>query len=69
VTIKSSKLKLGSFDALTSSLKFENYRKEMNVMAVITIDKVFQERENASTTTKTITDQVFCAVFEEASVL
>jgi hypothetical protein len=41
----------------------------MNIMAVRTIEKVFQERENASTTTTTITDQVVCIVFKEASVL
>jgi hypothetical protein len=35
----------------------------MNIKAVRTIEKVFKEKENASTTTKTITDQVVCIVF------
>jgi hypothetical protein len=35
----------------------------MNIKAVRTVEKVFKERENTSTTTKTITDQVVCVVF------
>jgi hypothetical protein len=35
----------------------------MNIEAVRTVEKVFIERENASTTTKSITDQVVCLVF------
>jgi hypothetical protein len=41
----------------------------MNINTVRTVEKVFKERENSLTTTKTITDQVVCVVFLEASVL